>query len=355
MFMEDCRGSILEYFEGKFLGPRKVQEGSAQTQIITGRYALHFHLMADGSRDIEVTGVSLHDCGNRGYVPHGSHGMTFYDNVLWGFADSGFWWDATGEHPTPNDTYDLLVDRNFIGRGQVLGQSSLSIGMSGFHLGGGINMVMTNNCVAAMDGTTNVSGYTWPADLNFNPRNIWTFEDNDSHNNFEQGIFIWQNDYNSHLILRFRGWNNAETGIKAGAYQNLYHYTDLELWGNGTPISPNDFQMNANSGGLPPYRTLEIVGGHINTFRLSEHQLPSGLTFVHNCAIQSVVVGDEEEVIEGSVIDFVECGLDPSDWSILVHMHSESVHRVQTGASAWRITSTTGTTTVVTPISLFYP
>ena len=77
-----------------------VQEGND----VTGRYALHLHMMGEGARGTIVRGVALVDSRGKGFVPHASHGVTMIDNVAVNSWVEAFWWDRA------DGTADILVD-----------------------------------------------------------------------------------------------------------------------------------------------------------------------------------------------------------------------------------------------------
>ena len=348
MFMEDCTGSTLEYFEGRFLGPRQVIPTTAFTNGVLGRYGLHFHLMAEGSRDIHVTGVVMHDIGYRAFVPHGSHGMTFTDCVAWDVFSEGYWWDVP---TTVDESNDLLYDHCFAGRVKFSRANPEGVHNSGFYLAAGQNMTIRNCCVAGIEGYIDTSGYHWPEVLNSNPHNVWIFEDNDAHNIKYHGIFIWQNDGNHHDVVRFRGWNCFLDGIKFGAYFNAYQIEDIEVWGNDT----SDMGLNIQSRDAG--RLVEIYGGgHIGELRIRHHtstiataERPVKFT---NVNIDTVLVSELDGTANPGFEDFVNCGLAPGDVT-LTYMDVDSVIRIQTGAEAWQITTTDTVTPIVDEIALF--
>lgn len=345
MFMEDCTGSILEYFEGKYLGPRRTDLAqSPETLLITGRYMLHFHLMGEGARDIEVTGVAMHDGGSRGFVPHHSHGMTFTDCVAWDVMADGYWWDASA---LTDETSDLLYDHCFAGRVKFLDANPGGSRNSGFALAGGVNMTIRDCCAAGIPGTDDTAGYHWPELGYVTHDNLWFFEDNDSHNNADHGIFVWQNDQNHHEVTRARCWNNDVAGVEHGAYISVYHWNDLEVWGNGR-VFDIDFMMLTVSHDAELPRLQQVIGGHIPHFQIGEHNVPGARARMHNVVMTDVVVNETGTFAPG-LYDFVDCNVDNTDFNV-VFMDPASNIRVQLGASAWQITAA-GTTS----ISTFYP
>ena len=233
-----CMGTdaqTLKYVLLRHLGPRVLTEVEPPTtDFVRGRYPLHFHLMADGSRGSLVEGVVVHTC-SRGFVPHGSHGITFQDTIAYDIWEDGYWWDPS-ENQDPNDpdlTQDLLYHRSlaakikphFAGRG---------FGMSGFKLEGGTNLECRDCVSVGIQGTQTASGFHWPSSANQRP-NVWIFNTaNVSHNNRTNGAYIWQNDKNQHFIDNFISYNNGQFGVDHGAYINDYNWEDLRLFGNAS-------------------------------------------------------------------------------------------------------------------------
>lgn len=354
MFMGDCTGSVLEYFEGRYLGPRQViPDDPTFTNGVLGRYGLHFHLMEEGSRDINVRGVSMYDLGYRAFVPHGSDGLTFTDCVAWDVFSEGYWWDIEDELLS-HESDDLLYDRCFAGRVRRSRPNPEGVHNSGFFLSAGENIAIRNCCVAGVDGYVDTAGYHWPEVLNQNPHNFWIFEDNDAHNIKDHGIFAWQNDSTHHDIVRFRGWNCDAYGFRFGAYFNAYQVDDVKVWGNGSHDLSLNIQCRVDA---EPSRLVELYGGgHIGLLRISHHT--SSIAIASRPVTFTDVNIDAIEVIESGATpnpgfeDFINCGLHPDDVTV-TWMDTDSIIRIQTGASAWRVTSTTNTNKVVESIALF--
>ena len=352
--------SILKYVEALHLGPRKIQvkaDGTPEppfTNLFLGRYGLHWHKMYDGSFGTVVEGCSLHDLGSRAYVPHGSHGITFTDCVAWSCFEQGWWWDSPDTVPDPtmeNESNDIMIDRCFVGRvrndGTVTG-----ILNSGFFLAGGVRTTIKNCCVSAIDGGTTTAGYMWPEGLGAQERDVWVFHDNDVHNLRNFGSRVWQNNGEFHNIDRFRSWNNHQYGLNQGAYRTSYNWHDIELWGNRL----FDLLLNSNSAGT---RRQLIADSYMQTIHVSHAKLPlqAKTLLLRISGITSVVLNEGNGIADNPTqVDFVDCGLTPAHFTIGdLGMDPLTVNRVQTGASAWQLTSSDTTTLTVTPIPVFYP
>ena len=77
----------------RYMGPRKDADGNGRTDMVAGRYAIHFHHCMDGSIGSQVTGNVVYQCGNHAYVPHVSHGINMSNNVAYDCLEIAFWWD----------------------------------------------------------------------------------------------------------------------------------------------------------------------------------------------------------------------------------------------------------------------
>lgn len=234
IWINSIRPQTIRYAELRHLGPRQVGTDNP-TQGVMGRYPLHFHRNEDGSRGSLVEGVVVRDSGHRAFVPHNSHGITFRDTIAYNVFDDPYWWDPddTGHAgPVENATNDLVYEHAMAAyvradpafRGYTLG---------GFLLGEGRNLSVTDSVAVGVQGNVNSSGFHWPASANGNEHNKWTFQNNVAHNNSTDGIFVWQNDDNDHLIEDFVAYRNGELGVDHGAYVNQYQYDGLVLFSNG--------------------------------------------------------------------------------------------------------------------------
>lgn len=209
---------------------------------VLGRYGLHFHHGFDATRGSLVENVVVRDGGSQGFVPHLSHGITFRRTVAFDVRNAGYWWDAPDggtecrlSEPQPhpeqcNESNDIVYDHAFAGR---IGENNDGrSGVNGFALMAGTGNTVTDSVAVGVGGQSTSSGFHWPSRANHGP-NVWTYEDNVAHNNVVNGIFVWQNDNNPHVVDRFVGYRNGWNGIEHGAYGNPYVYRDALLVGNG--------------------------------------------------------------------------------------------------------------------------
>lgn len=73
----------------RYTGPRWVKD-EWDSQFIQGRYGLHFHMGGDTTRGSVVDGVVVRDGGSHGFVPHGSHGITFRNTIVYEQYEDGY-------------------------------------------------------------------------------------------------------------------------------------------------------------------------------------------------------------------------------------------------------------------------
>jgi len=235
IWINSTKPQSIRYAELRHLGPRQVGDGDTPSNGVHGRYPLHFHMVEDGSRGSLVEGVVVRDSGNHAFVTHRSHGVRFRDTIAFNVFEDAYWWDPddTGHgEPAENATNDLVYEHTMAAwvrsdpdfRGYTL---------TGFLLGEGENLTVTDSVAVGVQGNTNASGFHWPATANGNEYNLWEFHNNVAHNNRTDGIFVWQNDHNNHLIESFIGYRNGEFGVDHGAYGNSHRYDGLVLFENG--------------------------------------------------------------------------------------------------------------------------
>jgi hypothetical protein len=277
---------VIRYAELRHLGPRQATDD--HTEGVLGRYPLHFHMMGEGSQGSIVEGVVVADSGNRAFVPHASHGITFRDTIAYNVFDDAYWWDPddTGHGgEAANMTNDLTYEHAMAAlvrhdpdyRGYTL---------SGFALGEGANVSVTDSVAVGVQGNNTASGFHWPATANGNEHNVWDFRDNVAHNNKVSGIFVWQNDDNAHLVEAFVGYRNGAFGVDHGAYTNSYAYERLTLFENGTA----GIRSKAASSDRPQtWRDIDTDG-----ILIADRALDSDIpTVFDNITLRGEIVVDE--------------------------------------------------------------
>jgi hypothetical protein len=321
VFIRSTRPQSVRYAELRHLGPR--QAGGTATVGVLGRYGIHFHHAHDGSRGSVVESVVVRDCGNHAFVPHMSHGITIRNCVAYEVFDEAYWWDPSEE------TNDLLIDRCVAGSVHYDPEDD-GYRLAGFVLGLGDRMEV-RRCVAfAVHGNRNSSGYIWPEA----PSGLWTFEDNLAHNNDFAGIFVWQNVREPHRIRRFTAYHNGASGILHGAYSNAYHYRELDL--RDQPLAVDLIAAGRADFGGRSQSWTDVRGGAL---LVEPHNLPGETPVLfRGCSFPGGVTIDDAQGDPGP-IDFVECGLEPSNFAV-TSMNPGTIVRVQrSDATAFELTA----------------
>lgn len=242
LFIRSTQPQSIQYTTLQHMGPRKDRKGTAATELIAGRYGMHFHYSMDGSRGSKIKGNVIMDCGNHSYVPHVSHGIEFTDNIAYRVLETAFWWD-------PGDpTHDAVYDNNIVANCQFVpgalnmnGEDSPSFSSSGFALNTGDGNICRNCVVVGGSHGDFADGgaFNWEAVLN---EGIWEFHDCLAHNN-DSGLRVWQNSTRNHIIRDFTAYYNG-MGIFHGAYANSYTYTGGMLYGNTMTIKAASSNSN---------------------------------------------------------------------------------------------------------------
>jgi hypothetical protein len=304
----------------------------ARDQDETGRYGIHFHHSGEGSRGSLIEGVVVRDAGNHAFVPHGSNGITFRDTIAFDTLNAAYWWDPTSQRKPGNATNDTLYER------AVAALVRTTDGRDpAFQMGEGNNNTVTGSVAVGVQtsGPEN-SGFGWPG----TEQGVWTFRNNVAHNNVGNGIFVWQNSREPHVIDGFTAYYNAKSGVSHGAYRNSYTYRDLTLLendqfrGNSVAITSRAVGRPSSDGSV----TMQLwdgvtTGGAV--LRTSRHAQDSEAPVrFRDCDFREVVISEGPGHF--SEYEFVECGLDPSDITI-EFMHPNSVLRVQDGGVAWEM------------------
>ncbi|MFI6448697.1 hypothetical protein [Kitasatospora sp. NPDC050543] len=220
----------------RWLGPRTDTRESWQgpqgatpvTAPVVGRYALHFHLLADSSRGTVVEGVVVRDAGNHAFVPHGSHGITFRSCVSHDTWEDAYWWDGPLDTRTPQGPSDDITYESCVASRTVFEPAPRAYRLTGFSLGAGSGGRAVDCVAVGVQGATGASGYEWPE----TSEGVWTFERCLAHNNLQDGIFVWLNAEHHHVVTQFVGYHNGGWGIEHGAYLNDFDYTASVLYGN---------------------------------------------------------------------------------------------------------------------------
>jgi parallel beta-helix repeat protein len=295
------RSSVAQTIVGvalRYMGAAK-PTGNSDPQLsstfVGGRYALHFHKCGEGSRGSIIENCVAYDADNRGFVPHGSHGITLRRNTAWRTRMNGFWWDPSGDSDAGiNDTHDLVLEdciavdvRNLL---------TEPPGVAGFTYSGGRNTI-ARRCRAAgarsWDGEG--AGHSWPRSGSGDPTSDegtrdGFFEDCVSHDN-QQGAFIWVKE--KIQVVRFRAYRNA-LDVRQGAYRTR------TLWSGASFESPGGYQNQATA--LRASEGLTIDSSRfVGPFTCSSHAVdaPSDQpVLVRASALEAGVVVDQSNSSE---------------------------------------------------------
>lgn len=215
----------VEYVGIRYMGPR--QMGSdGYTHDVAGRNPVHFHMVEDASRGSIIRGVVVRDAGAHAFVPHMSHGISFVDTIAYNVWNDAYWWPRLPAGIRPDRTIptnDTLYLRSVAALvradGAPLGDR---LRLSGFELSGGDGNVIRDSVAVGVQGSREASGFGWASGVN----GVWEFSGNVAHNNRYDGMFVWQNNSNPHVVEDFVSYRNGNAGLDHGAYGNVYHVRD---------------------------------------------------------------------------------------------------------------------------------
>jgi hypothetical protein len=242
IYIRSTQTQSVKYVAIRYMGPRKDRGGNTATELVAGRYALHFHHSMDGSRGSVIEGNVVRDTGNHSYVPHVSHGIKFVDNVAYNVTETAFWWD-------PGDpTHDVIYDHNIVainkfvnGALNMNAEDAPTFSSSGMALNTGDGNIAKNNVVVAGSQGDHAEGgaYNWEAVIN---EGVWIFTNNLAHN-CGCGLRVWQNSTRNHVIEDFIAYHN-NYGMFHGAYANSYTYNGGYFYGNGIEVKAASANTN---------------------------------------------------------------------------------------------------------------
>jgi hypothetical protein len=226
----------------RYLGP------NGDAPVADGRYALHLHMMHEGSRGSIIEGVVARDIDDHTFVPHHSDGVTFRDTVAYDVANTPYWWDH-GEH-----TNDTLFEHALAVTVHKARNSGASL--TGFRMGTGVGNACIECAAAGVRGGRPSSGFAW----NDGRPNKWEFRDSVAHNN-HNGVYHWRNetfsDEDAHYQHGFVTYNNNFRGIEQGAYTVQSIWTDVVSFGNSRDAIVN--RAHPRHGILAP--GIAYIGG----------------------------------------------------------------------------------------------
>ena len=322
--------------EGVAQDIRFVRVESAGVAGEMGPYPIHFHRRYDASRGTVLEGVVVVGGRNHAFVTHASHGITLRDCIAFECQGSNFWWDpppldfsqpGSGTDPI-NDSEDILWERCVAAGGLLEGRET------GFYMGSGANLAARGCVATALQGARDSSGFFWSG---YAKNGTWDFRDSVSHNNAAKGYFNWQNSNDYHELNTFTVYGNQNQGMLHGAYQNRFRFYDLLVEGNGGAALALWANSEAEDGQL---WARSVFRDESVALEIPPALAPGGVTTFTGCSFEAPTpVLFEDGTSHPWLLDFIDCGLSPEDFTI-VSMNSSSRIRVQgTDGSAFQITS----------------
>lgn len=252
------RPQVIRHAVFRHLGPRPTPTSDSG---YIGRYPLHLHHCEDGVRGSLLEGLVVRDSGNRAFVVHESNGVTLTDCVAHQVLDDAYWWDAPSTTPDEAlpESHDVVYTRCVASAVHAAnGGTGRRIG--GFSLGAGTGNVCQDSVAVGVNTRNQAAGFTWPALSLKVSGNVWTFSGCRTHNNGQNGMFVWQNEPEVHLLERFEAFHNGVTGIELGAYTNNYQLVDGIIHGNGQA----GIRLPARSRGAQLIRNVVFDGGGLS-------------------------------------------------------------------------------------------
>lgn len=354
IFIKSTQPQTIKYIGLRYMGPRKDRNNDGVKELVTGRYAIHFHHAGDGSRGSLIHGVLAKDCNNHCFVPHGSHGITMRNNVALNVLETPFWYDLG------HKTNDLLWENNLVAKvgfvERSLDQDSSdapTFGVGGFALGFGDGNTCRGNVVYQTSGDPRVAGaFYWPEIRNNDDNTLqlesqWTF-DNNIAIECPAGEQVWQNN-NYHHINRNSTLVRCQVPIYHGAYQNDYCR-------KGGYIKGGYVDVRAASATTNRLRfedmTFDADGGDY-CVQINEGPLDGAAPILfRNCKFinyKKAAIINQNPGPGLKTVDVIDCGLQPNQYAVTASKSGEFI-RVQEAGKAWKITRS-GTT----QISLFAP
>ena len=353
VFIRSSKPQTVRYTQIRHVS---VLKGSATPEGKSGRYGLHFHMMGEASRGSVVEGVVVRDAGSHTFVAHASHGITFRDDISYNNVRDAFWWDPSPNNREPGDpTNDTLIDGSIVAKSLGVPDDNRDYRLSAFNLGMGRNNTIRNSTAVGTGGTAGSAGFGWPEDAGQNiPGNgVWTFnQGNVSHNNHDNGLFVWQNTDTLHDVSNFVSYHNGSYGIEHGAYINSYRYANATLYGNGKagintkakpkPMRPLSFEnLIVDGGGSSPHGLVSF--DHV----AEDDPLPT-LFFCtvfkgQTGAAVGLSTGSEHRAPE--IMDFVESQLSGAQFSMKSLLSGTRI-RVQNGGAAFQLDAAGNRTTI---------
>lgn len=354
IFIKSSKPQTIKYVGFRYMGPRRDRDGDGVKELVTGRYAIHFHHCDDGSRGTVIEGCIARDCNNHCYVPHGSHGITMRGNIAYNVTETPFWYDLG------HKTNDLIWENNLVANvayvPRALDQDSgdaPTFGAGGFVLGFGDGNICRGNVVIGTVGDTREgAGFIWPeirndTDPTLQLESPWTFEDNTAIN-CQAGLSVWQNNLHHHIV-RNTTIIGCPVAILHGAYGNHYRYIGGKIIGGRIEV----FAASATTNRIR-FEDMDIhAGGQDYCVVMKEGPLlpdnpPAGVApvlFLH-CKFSNFnkkAIIDQNPGAGWKYADVVDCGLTVDKYQVSSTAIAGETIRVQEADKAWKVTKSGST------------
>ena len=344
IWVNSTKPSNFKHTAIRYVGPRHGGT-TVDSDSVLGRYGLHLHMMGDASRGMVVDGVTVRDTGGSAFVPHTSHGITFRNTIAYNVGGSdAYWWDGAPDTRTAGaSTHDTLFDGTIAAKVVAI-PDFRGYRLSGYTLGDGKNNEVRNSVAVGVGGNTGSSGYHWPEGAG----DQWKFDrGNVTHNNRTNGIFVWQNGGDAHVVSNFVSYHNGSAGIDHGAYGNSYSYKQAYLYGNGDTA----IDIKADPFSTRSFENIIVDGGGVGAHAV--------MGWDHNQDVYPQFINNVYRNFTGATVDarvrehpgrenHIYVHPSPQNMTFDVQMVSGSLIRVQEGSSAYSISSN-GTKTAIAP------
>jgi hypothetical protein len=303
MYMMGSKGNV-SYTEFKYMGHDDT----------LGRYTVHAHQMADGSRGRVIRGNGLWYTGNRWVNIHSSNGILVEDNVGYSSANSGYFieWDFVHNPPDiPRPVKGVNIDNSFIHNLGVRIEPAVKDGTFPSEFWGpsvfymqSYDSMFFGNVAAGSYGGSDSAGFAIGEDATGNGIHPLFFMNNEPHSNFHGGFRFYNNNNPPFDTVGLSSWKNAG-GYGTGGYTGdtrIFQSEFLNNLGKGVGITTvnfffqdNVFDGNGSMGfmveayvaGTDP-RNPNFVGRNI-----FKNQKSADFTQVHNACS----VGDEKRPV----------------------------------------------------------
>lgn len=354
VFIKSSKPQSIRFVQFRFMGPRKDRTGDGIKEIVTGRYACHFHHSEDGSRGSVIEGCIARDCNSHCFVPHGSHGITMRNNIVYNVLEAPFWYDYN--HKTNDLVWEnnLVVKVGFIPRADDADTGGPQGGVNVFVLGFGDSNICRGNTVVGITGDYRASGaYNWPelrddTDKSRDLTSTWVFENNTAIN-CAAGDEVWQNSEHPHIIVGSR-YINCQVPVYHGAYVNCYARINCTYTGGTSEVwaASNDTRR------ILFINCVFDAQGADNCVVINEGPGTGAAPIMfRNCKFinfKNKAILNQNPGTGVKKVDVIDCGLTPDKYAVSSKAISGEWIRVQEQGKAWKITKSR-----TSSIALFAP